>query len=216
MASRINVLLDLLHTQSDLAIATHSTSLPGFPFATEVFFVTDERHCPVLLISRMAEHTYNLMADSRSCLSVAKTVGKGEIARASLIGKTMEFEPSPLLVARCRRFRPEIDRFLQFGDFRFHRFEPLRIRVVGGFAQAGWLDGKQLLDLPHLSMEDEARLVAELQPTLPAGCELLGLDPYGVDYRVDDQRLRATFKSGPFPAEAVPAAVKRALGGVPS
>jgi heme iron utilization protein len=216
MASRLNVLIDLLHTQTDLALATHSTSVPGFPFATEVFFVPDERHCPMLFLSRMAEHTYNLMADSRACLSIAKVKGKGEIARISMIGRILEFEPSPLLMARFRRFRPEADRFMQFGDFRFQRIEPQRIRVVGGFAQAGWVEGRQLLDVPQISLADEARLIEEIQPALPAGVELLGLDAYGVDYRRNDERQRVTFKSGPLRAEAVPATLKRALGKTPA
>ncbi len=212
MASRLNILINLLHTQSDVALATHSTSLPGFPFATEVSFVTDERHCPVLLISRMAEHTYNLMADSRACISVARTIGAGEIARAALVGKIAEFEPPPLLLARYRRFRPEAERFLQFGDFRFYRIEPQRIRVVGGFAQAGWLEGKQLIEAPRISPEDEARLIEEMQPLLQPGVELLGLDAFGADYRGDHLRQRAVFKSGPVLAETVPAALKQAMG----
>jgi len=57
------------------------------------------------------------------------------------------------------RYHPEAERFLQLGDFRFFRLDPLRIRVVGGFAQAGWLEGKQLIDAPFISLEDEAHLI---------------------------------------------------------
>jgi putative heme iron utilization protein len=212
MASRLKLLIDLLHAPGDVALATHSTAVPGFPFATEVAFATDEHHRPLLLISRLAEHTQNLMANPRASLLVARSLGEGEIARASLVGKVAEIETSPPLVARYLRFHPEAERFLQLGDFRFYRLDPLRIRVVGGFAQAGWLDGKQLHDAPFISLEDEAKLIEAAQQHLPAGVVLLGVDAYGVDYRTDALRQRIVFKAGPVVGDAAGAALVRAFG----
>jgi putative heme iron utilization protein len=214
MASRLKTLIDLLHGPGELAFASHSVALPGFPFATVVPFATDEQHRPLLLISRLAEHTRNLAADPRASVSVARALGDGEIARASLLGNLVEIEAPPLLVARYLRFHPAAERFLELGDFRFHRFDPLRIRVVGGFAQAGWLDARQLLEAPHIALEDEARLIEASQELLPPGRTLLGIDAYGIDYRVDAQQKRIAFKSGPVLADVAESALRRAFASI--
>ncbi|TRZ90208.1 MAG: pyridoxamine 5'-phosphate oxidase [Rhodocyclaceae bacterium] len=211
MASRLKILIDLLHAPGDIGLATLSAAVPGYPFATSVPFATDEHHRPLMLISRLAEHTQNLIADSRASLLVARELGGGEIARVSLVGNVDQVELSPLLSARYLRFHPEAERFMQLGDFHFYRIDPLRIRVVGGFAQAGWLDGKQLLDAPHISLEDEIRLIEEVQPSLPNGIALLGVDAYGADYSSETMRRRVEFKAGPVTADAANAALARAL-----
>jgi heme iron utilization protein len=212
MTSRIKTLIDLLHAPGDVALATHSATMPGYPFATSVAFATDEHHRPLFLISRLAEHTQNIAADPRASLLVARSLGEGEIARTSLVGSVVPIEPSPQLVSRYLRFHPEAERFLQLGDFRFHRFEPVRIRVVGGFAQAGWLDGKQMLDAPFIPPDREASLLAEAESSLPGNHALLGIDAYGVDYITDGMRKRSAFKAGPVLADAAAAALARVIG----
>jgi len=211
MASRRDILLDLLHSASEAGLATHSAALPGYPFASSVAFATDEHHRPVLLISRLAEHTQNLAADPRASLVVARSLGEGEIARASLMGELAPMEADARLTARYLRFQPAAERFLQLGDFRFHRFEPRRIRIVGGFGQAGWLEAADLLKAPSLDLDEETRLMEAAAPRLPAKTILLGLDPYGADILVDGTRRRHTFVAGPVLGDALLAALLREL-----
>ena len=211
MASRLKTLVELLHAPGEIALATHSAAMPGYPYATSIAFANDEHHRPLFLISRLAEHTRNLIADPRASLLVARALGDGEIARASMLGSVAAIQPTPLLAARYLRFHPEAQRFLQLGDFCFYRFEPLRIRVVGGFAQAGWLDGKQLLDAPSISLEDEARLIDEAGPGISCKLALLGVDAYGADYLADGLRRRVAFATAPVLAAAAGAALARAL-----
>lgn len=54
MASRLKILIDLLHAPGDIGLATLSAAVPGYPFATSVPFATDEHHRPLMLISRLA------------------------------------------------------------------------------------------------------------------------------------------------------------------
>ena len=211
MSSRLKTVIELLHMPGELALATPSTTLPGYPFATSVNYAVDERHRPVMLMSRLAEHTKNLLADPRAGVVAARSLGDGEIARASLVGNITQFEANPYLTSRYLRFNPAAERFLQLGDFQFYRFEPVRIRVVGGFAQAGWLDGKQLLEAPHISLADEARILVANQALSPRGVTLLGLDAYGVDYIQDGTRGRTVFKAGPLLADAAEPALARLL-----
>ena len=100
MASRLTILIDLLHSPGEMSLATHSVTLPGFPFVTAVPFATDEHHRPVMLLSRLAEHTKNLLDDSRTSVLMAKTFGGGEMARVTMLGTIVEFEPHSEMTAR--------------------------------------------------------------------------------------------------------------------
>lgn len=214
MTSRLKTVIELLHAPGEVGLATHSASLPGYPFATLIDYAVDEHHRPIMLMSRLAEHTQNLLADPRASLVAARYLGDGEIARASFIGNVRQIEASPQLAARYLRFNPAAKQFLQLGDFHFYRFEPIRIRVVGGFAQAGWIEGNQLTGAPHISLADEAQLLAGTREISPKGTILLGVDSYGLDYARDGQRLRSIFEPGPVVADAAHAALVRLLQGL--
>jgi heme iron utilization protein len=194
MKSRQENLLELLHGCRDGALATHSLAMPGFPFATALPFATDERHRPIMLISRLAEHTQNLAADPRASLLVCRPLADGEMVRATVVGHVGPVaDADPPLVARYLRYQPEAARLLQFGDFRLFCLEPLRTRIIGGFAQAGWLDGDRLVDGPVLPLGDEANVLAALRPLLPMGTEVLGVDCHGIDLLSGAERRRAAF-----------------------
>ncbi len=203
MRSRLEILVDLLHSQDTAALATQSSTLPGHPFPSTVAFAPDEHHRPLLLISQLAEHTRNLAADPKAGFLISKTLADGEIARASLLGRVVRVEPDALLVARYLRYQPAAERFLKLGDFSFHRFEPERVLVVGGFAQAGWLEGKALLAAPSLGGAEEAALLAVRAPA--PGIDLLGMDLFGIDLRANGLRRRVTFDDGPREPQALAA-----------
>lgn len=198
MESRLDTLIDLLHRCADGALATHSLAMPGYPFATALPFATDDQHRPVFLISRLAEHTQNLAADPRASLLIRVLLAEGEMARATVVGNVTPIAPieiEPLLVERYLRYQPEAERFLSFGDFAFYRLEPAKIRIIGGFAQAGWLDGERIAVPSRLTFAAERVLLDAL--AVPAGIALLGIDCFGVDLRAGEQRQRISFDNPP-------------------
>ncbi len=211
MRSRHDALLDLLHTTGEAVLASHSVAMPGFPFATHLPFAPDARHCPIFLISSLAEHTQNLLKDSRASLLLRKPGASAELARATLVGHVRPLEVNDVLVARYLRYQPEAERFLQLGDFRFFKLEPQRIRIIGGFAQAGWLEGSRLLDTPTLSLTEEAEWIGRFRADFADRCQLLGIDSFGLDIRREDRRERLLFDPGPLLGEAVGPAIGRAL-----
>jgi putative heme iron utilization protein len=217
MSSRQDLLLDLLHGTADAVLATHSLALPGFPFATHLPFAPDAGHSPVFLISPLAEHTQNLLKDERASLLLRQPGAGAERGRATLVGHARPFEADELFVARYLRYQPEAGRFLQLGDFRFFRLEPSRVRIIGGFAQAGWLEGARLTSMPTLPIEEEARWFARFHNEFP-GQKLLGIDPFGLDLRREGtqdapgtQRERLLFDPGPVLGDAVGPAIARLL-----
>jgi putative heme iron utilization protein len=211
MLSRLELLIDLLHSGPDAALATHSTTLEGFPFASAVPFVTDEHHRPIFLISGLAEHSRNLAANPRASLMIAKAMGEGEFARVSLMGVADPIDADPLLVTRYLRYHPHAERFLQLGDFRFHRFEPARVLTVGGFAKASWLEGSRLIEAPVISLTDEEDLLAQHEQAASKDCQLRGIDAFGADATLDGKSLRIRFGAGPVTKEAWLPSLRREL-----
>jgi putative heme iron utilization protein len=203
MLPRLQILIDLLHRSADAALASHSVAMPGFPFASALPFATDGQHRPIILISRLSEHTQNLLADARASLLVYRRTGNGEMARATVIGPVTPIEAEPLLVARYLRYQPEAELFLQLGDFRFFRLEPLQARIIGGFAQAAWLAGERLTGEPALSLADEQAALEALAPSVPKGAELIGIDCFGVDLQSRGERRRLAFDAPPRTGDAL-------------
>lgn len=197
MLSRLELLVDLLHSVTEAALATHSSTLDGFPFASAVPFVTDEHHRPVFLISGLAEHSRNLHANPRASLMIVKPLGGGETARISLLGEAHRIVAEPLLTQRYLRYHPHAERFLQLGDFAFHRFDPVRALTVGGFAKANWLDADRLLKAPALTLEEEAEIVAAYRRAPFEHCRLRGGDAFGADATLTGRPVRVRFSAGP-------------------
>jgi len=211
MLPRLNVLIDLLHRCPDAALATHSVAVPGYPFASALPFATDDRHRPVLLISKLAEHTQNLAADARASLMVHMPIADGDMARATLVGTVRPVEAEPLLVERYLRYQPKAADFLALGDFRFYGLEPLQARIIGGFGQAAWLAGERLTDACPLTLAQERAVLDALAPVVAPGMELLGIDSFGVDLWYGGQRRRVSYPAGAATADALAAVARRAL-----
>src|SRR5438105_13237433 len=79
----------LLETERIGTLATHSALHPGFPFASVMPYALTPDGSPLFLISGMALHTQNVIADARAMLLVMHS---GSVAyprcapRALLIG----------------------------------------------------------------------------------------------------------------------------------
>ena len=118
---------------------------------------------------------------------------------------------SPLQQDRYIRYHPEAGAFLGFGDFRFHRLEPVGIRMVGGFARAGWIEAADWACRP-LDERIEIKLLAELEGALPSGCTAIGLDWEGLDLRAaSGERLRLGWSEAAADSDALLALARAAL-----
>jgi len=204
--------LHLLHSVSHGVLATHANQMPGYPYASVLPFALDEHHCPVFLISALAEHTKNLLADSRASL-VAYSEGNGRVlagARVTLLGEVERCHASDRLLARYLRYQPEAERYLALSDFAFFRFEPRRLRAIAGFGEMGWIEAQAWLQASWLSLEEEGDLVRQAGGAA-GSLRLLGVDPYGADVVSNGIRERQKFLHAPLRAEALSQAVRRAL-----
>jgi hypothetical protein len=206
-------IIHLLHGAASGSLATQSTQMPGYPFASVSPFVLDEQHRPVFLISGLAEHTKNLAADCRACFlmhgSDGQSVLKGE--RVSVLGDVQRIDASAQLRARYVRYHPDAEQYLTLGDFVFYRLMPKGARYIAGFGHMGWVGEADWAASVSLPAEDEAYLLHELIGVPPAGVRLLGADCYGFDLERAGRRERQRFSDGPIAANDIAAAVRRIL-----
>ncbi|MBU9377759.1 HugZ family protein [Burkholderia multivorans] len=189
--------LHLLHRCALGTLATHAREPQGFPYPTVVPFAPDAGHRPVILVSALAEHTRNLVADPRAGFLVVDAPD-GDVLnaeRATLLGRFVPLDDDPHLAARYCRYEPDAARYLALGDFTFRALEVERLRYIGGFGRMGWVDGTDLDTLPPLSFDDEQELWAayEAGSERRDGLDLLGVDRYGADWRYEGRRIRTPF-----------------------
>jgi hypothetical protein len=187
--------IGLLHRAIYSTVATQSVKFAGYPYATVVPNVLDARHQPILLISLLAEHTKNLLADSRVSLSITEpgisNIQEG--ARLTLIGDAEPFEADAAMTARYLRYWPEAEQYLPL-DFRFFRVVPKHLRYIAGIGQMGWLEAEEWIRLPALSAEEEGALIELAASAVTKGVTVLGIDRFGMDYRGAGGRYRVALE----------------------
>lgn len=186
-------LRQLLHTGAEGALATQSSTLRGYPHCSALPYAPDRHGQPVFLLSRLAEHTHNLLADPRCSFLVR---GAGEAVesqpRVTLLGR-IEALPEADIAARYLRYQPRAADYLSLGDFRFFVLQVERLRMIGGFARMGWLEGSSLrCAAAPWPPELEDALVHLASET---GLQVLGADPWGLDTLSAGQRQRIEFAS---------------------
>lgn len=197
--------------------ATLATALPtaeGWPYASLVTVAHDHDLAPILLLSRLSDHTRALDADNRVSLLYEATAGFAnpqQGPRVTLLGtaeKTSDEGAAKRFIAR----HPRAALYAGFGDFAFHRVVPDRVHYVGGFAAAHWIPGRRLgapssetaaafrdseaSIVEHMNADhaDAIRLIANnLLGLRGKHWSMFGIDPDGIDLRLKDRVARLDF-----------------------
>jgi len=199
------------------ALATHSAKLPGYPFISHVPLALDGAGRPLMLLSSLAEHTRNLAADPHASLMVAlpgeeTQDGPQAQPRLTLVGELRPAEVDASSRERYLRYHPDAATYLGFGDFRFYRLEVQAVRLVAGFARAGWIAPAEWAGRP-LAEGEEARLVERIQNRAPSASLILGVDWEGMDACVPaGSRRRFIWKHEPATLQDLETVAIAALG----
>lgn len=123
-------------------LATHSRNHPGFPFASVMPYALTAGGAPLFLISSMAVHTQNLVADPRASLLVMQSGGDADplgAPRATLLGNVTRIEADDALRAAYLERHPSSRYWIGFDDFSFFRLDVQAVYFVGGFGVMGWV-----------------------------------------------------------------------------
>ena len=192
-------------------LATLSHRLGGYPFGSTVPFVLDHAARPVILVSRLAEHTRNIEADRRASLLVSEPTADVQAgARLTLVGDVARATGDlAALQARYLRYFPDAERLLDLDDFAFYRLEPLQIRYIAGFADIHWISAAAYAPPANALADHEATLLArandEHADTLRDCCRfhhgreteravMIGIDCDGFDLRAPGSPLPAVLR----------------------
>ena len=114
----------------------------GTPYASLVNVATDIEGQPLILVSTLAWHTRNLLADGRASLMVAEPPASGDALTGPRVTVMGRFVPSELEQVRRRYLarHPQAALYAGFGDFSFWRMEPELAHAVAGFGRIETLD----------------------------------------------------------------------------
>ena len=139
----------LLAAESVGVLSTISVHRAGFPYGSVTPYALSAQGAPVLLLSRLAAHTKNLLADPRASLFVGDRTAAEDPqagARVSLLGRVEPVPAADHADARARYLAawPRAADYLALGDFSFWRLAIEEARLIAGFGEIRWLDGAAL------------------------------------------------------------------------
>ena len=133
----------LLHQGRVGSLSTLSKRQPGFPFGSLMPFAMDAAGRPIFLISSMAMHTQNLVADPHASLLVTADAGGDPLgaARVTLVGNVARSAEATLVEDRKLYLErhPNSTYWVDFDDFAFYKMDVIDVYYVGGFGVMGWV-----------------------------------------------------------------------------
>jgi putative heme iron utilization protein len=191
-----------------------ATLMPGSgdPYCSLVNVATAADGAPLLLISRLAVHTKNVLVDPRVSLMIdeRKAGDPLEGGRVMLMGSAAATEDADVRRRYLER-QPEAEMFAGFADFAFYRLALKSAHLVAGFGRIVDLKPQDILTetgdaselvaaepeiLAHMNGDhaDAVRLYATKLLGAPDGeWRCVGCDPEGLELQQGRTALRLPF-----------------------
>ena len=201
----------------------------GDPYCSLVNVASASDGSPILLISRLALHTRNILSDPRVSLMLDERAEGDPLegARIMIAGRAEQADTAGIAAMRRRYLNahPSAEVFVNFKDFSFFRVRPTGAHLVAGFGRIVDLaperfltdisDADALLEaeqgvIEHMNADhrDAMNLYATgLLGAAQADWFCTGCDPDGIDMQAGMKTLRLQF---PRPI-ATPAALRQIL-----
>lgn len=135
---------DLMRIQATAALGT---LMAGAPYVSLVLVAFDADGSPLLLLSRLAQHTKNLLVDANVSLLFDGTAGLDDPLtgpRLTVLGKITAC-PDPAALERYVARHPSAGVYAGFSDFRLYKVTIARGHYVAGFGQIRWIEAKDIL-----------------------------------------------------------------------
>lgn len=192
----------------------------GIPYVSAVNVATDWQGAPVLLISRLAKHTQNLLADPRASLMASELASDGDALtgpRVTYLGKAAVVAEEAL-ANRYGRLHPYAAGYAKFPDFSFWRLAPSIVHAVAGFGRIETmgcdevlLDAERVKEWPALEIsavehmnDDHRKAIRDYAVNLLGSDDgdwsIAALDPDGADLEKNGIFRRLEFAKPCFEA----------------
>ena len=121
----------------------------GDPYCSLVNVASHPDGSPILLISRLALHTRNLLGDARTSLMLDERAEGDPLegSRIMLAGRAEQASGDDVAILRRRYLNahPSSEAFVNFKDFSFFRIRPTGTHLVAGFGRIVDLKPEQFL-----------------------------------------------------------------------
>jgi heme iron utilization protein len=200
-------------------LSSFSTKFAGYPFGSVMPFVLGHDCQPIVLISTIAEHTKNIIANPKvSLLVFAGAEDLHANGRLTLIGEAEQLAKNDAdLMARYCRYFPESTGYLAMHDFQFYRINIHQARYIAGFGKMSWMAGDEIVDvnqsvntiaqletsmIEHMNadhIESMQLYCQHFHQVKPETVHLVGVDSDGFDMEAiindDIKMLRVNFES---------------------
>lgn len=205
----------LARTCRTATLATSMADKSGQPYASLVLLACDVDATPLLLISTLADHTKNILADNRVSLLCDGTAGLPEPLtgpRVTLLGIAEKTE-LPRHRTRFLVRHPSAEMYAGFKDFAFYRVSVTRAHIVAGFGRIHWFDDYTYSGDWQALAEAEADIIAHMNADHADAVQLYatkllgradgawrmcGVDPEGADLIRTDEGFEGELLRLPF------------------
>jgi putative heme iron utilization protein len=194
-----------------------ATLVPGSgdPYCSLVNVASHPDGSPILLISRLALHTRNLLGDARLSLMLDERAEGDPLegSRIMLAGLAEQASGDDVVILRQRYLNahPSSEVFVNFKDFSFFRIRPIGAHLVAGFGRIVDLKPEQFLTdisdaaslleaeqgaVDHLNADHREAMnlyATKLLGAKSADWRCTGCDPDGIDLQAGATMLRLDF-----------------------
>ncbi len=197
-------------------LSTLSVEVPGYPFGSVTPYVLTHSAEVAIYVSGIAQHTANMEADPKVCLTVtADPGGQGNAqakGRVTVVGdaRRAEGEAAQAALDRYLALFPEASAYAGTHDFAIYRIQPKRVRHIAGFGQIFWVEAgdwsapvpawadQEAGILEHMNRDHVPAMQAMAEAHGASGTDvsLVAMDPEGFHLGVDGGRLYLPF-AGP-------------------
>ncbi|MDD1531542.1 pyridoxamine 5'-phosphate oxidase [Bradyrhizobium sp. WBOS7] len=186
----------------------------GDPYCSLINLASHPDGSPILLISSLAVHTRNILADSRVSLMLDERAEGDPLegARIMLSGRAEQAGAErDLLQRRYLNAHPSAENFVSFKDFSFFRIRPTGTHLVAGFGRIVDLQPERFLTdltgaedllaaeegaVAHMNADHRETMGLYATKLLGAGAgdwRCTGCDPEGLDMQDGQIALRLDF-----------------------
>ncbi|MBR0702661.1 pyridoxamine 5'-phosphate oxidase family protein [Bradyrhizobium diazoefficiens] len=186
----------------------------GDPYCSLVNLASHPDGSPILLISALAVHTRNILADSRVSLMLDERAAGDPLegARIMLSGRAEQADSErELLQRRYLNAHPSAEGFVSFKDFSFFRIRPTGTHLVAGFGRIVDLKPERFLTdltgaedllaaeegaVDHMNADHREAIglyATKLLGAAAGGWRCTGCDPDGLDMQDGQIALRLDF-----------------------
>jgi putative heme iron utilization protein len=195
--------------RSSGVLSTISVDVPGYPFGSAAPYCADDQCCPIIYISYIAQHTKNIIADSRVSLTILENKdGSTDVqaqGRLTCIGNARPIDDDEIRVRqRYFRYFPSARQYEHTHDFAFFRLELIRVRFIGGFGRIYWVEPDEFMLVNPFSAEQEMRILSHMNNdhgdalkhyTGGTNAKMIGIDSEGFDVLASEEKRRFTFEN---------------------